>query len=54
MSIEKRRPEKDEVFNEKDAKAYATGCDFKEGIKKPQTTLLLRQKRLGCLEGEVD
>lgn len=34
MSIEKRRPEKDEVFNEKDAKAYATGCDFKEGIKK--------------------
>lgn len=34
MSIEKRRPEKDEVFNDKDAKAYATGCDFKEGIKK--------------------
>ena len=34
MSIEKRRPEKDEVFNEKDAKAYASGCDFHEGIKK--------------------
>lgn len=33
MSIEKRRPEKDEVFNEEDAKAYASGCDFKEGIK---------------------
>lgn len=33
MSIEKRRPEKNEVFDEKDAKAYASGCDFKEGIK---------------------
>lgn len=34
MFIEKRIPEKAEVFDEKDAKAYATGCDFKEGIKK--------------------
>ena len=34
MSIEKRKPEKDEVFNVKDARAYATGCDFQEGMKK--------------------